>query len=143
MWSQEDFPTGYIPWQLLIRARYAHEVDAVVGSVIVQTVQGVASREVAVAVSRAANAAVVGPHDQKIDAEHALSAMSALADFDDWCGTPWPHWRGPRPHGFEGVEDPISSVVLSRAADLVGIAGSEALQKSLGGLLGELAVGQH
>jgi len=58
-----------------------------------------------------------------VDPEPALSAMSALADFDDWCGTYWPHWRGPRPHGFDGIDDPISSVVLSRAADLVGIAG--------------------
>jgi len=142
MWAQDDFPTGNIPWQLLIRARYAHEIDAVLGSVIVQTVQGVASREVALAVGKAANAAVFGRHDEKVDAEHTLSAMSALADFDDWCGTSWPRWRGPRPHGFEVVDDPISSVVLSRAADLVGIAGSETLQKSLGGLLGDLAVGQ-
>jgi hypothetical protein len=143
MWSQEDYPVGNIPWQLLIRARYVHEVDAVLGSVIVQTIRNVASHEVAVAVSRAATAAVVGRNDDKVDAEHAVSAMSALADFEDWCGTPGPHWRGPRPHGFDGVDDPISSVVLSRAADLVGIAGSEALQKSLGGVLGGLAVGQR
>ena len=75
MWSQEDLPTGNIPWQLRIRARYVHEVDAVLGSVIVQTLQGVASREVTVAVSLAANAAVFGRHDEKVDAEHALSAM--------------------------------------------------------------------
>lgn len=113
------------------------------GSVIVHSLHSVASQEVTVAVSRAANAAVFGRHDEKMDPEHALSAMSALADFDDLCGTHWPHWRGPRPPGFDGIDDPISSVVLSRAADLVGIVGSEALQKSLGGLLGDLAVGQH
>jgi len=143
MWSQEDFPTGNIPFQLLIRARYVHEIDAVVGSVILKTLEDVASREVAVAVSTAANAAVFGRHDEKVDAEHALSAMSALADFDDWCGTYWPRWRGPRPHRFDGVDDPIASVILSRAADLVGVAGSETLQKSLGGVLGELAGGQR
>lgn len=143
MWSQEDYPTGSIPFQLLIRARYLHEVDAVLGSVIVQTLRGVASREVTVAVSRAANATVFGRQDEKADAEHTLSAMRALADFDDWCGNGWHYGRGPHPHGLEGVDDPIASIVLSRAADLVRIAGSEALQTSLGRLLGEHAGGQR
>ncbi len=111
------------------------------GSVIVHSLHSVASQEVTVAVSRAANAAVFGRHDEKMDPEHALSAMSALADFDDLCGTHWPHWRGPRPPGFDGI---VGSEALQKSlGGLLGIAGSEALQKSLGGLLGDLAVGQH
>jgi hypothetical protein len=135
----QDTDLSHIPWQLLIRARTVSEIDAVVSSVVLARVAEVASvevtRKVAVAASEAA-----GASSERASAEQVVAALVAAADFDDWyCGTvphrPWPR-RGDL---LDDISDPIASIVLEGARRLVGAGGSEALQKTLGQALAEVA----
>ncbi len=140
MWSSEYFPgASHVPWQLLIRARYAHEVDAVVASIAVSAVSAVASASVADEVARAGRGAALDQERTPATPDQQLTALTALADFDDWCGTWWRHWwgPGPRPHVLDDAGDPIASLVLDRVASLVENAGSPALRRTLGAALGQ------
>lgn len=128
-----DFKT--IPWQLLIRARYAYEVDAIVASTVARRVSEVASTNVAQAVTAAARESVSGGNREHAAPESKVAALSALADWEDnWCGTPYPH----HPH-FGQLGDPIAEVVLGQALEVVRRAGSEELQKTLGSALADQA----
>lgn len=141
MWTVDDFPgAGNVPWQLLIRARFAHEVDAIIGSIVVDAVGRVASEQVVVRVAQVANDALAGREPVKTGPRQVLTALVAADDFDDWCGTKWPGWwrRPPRPKWVEEIGDPMSKVVIARAAELVSVAGSSELQESLGAALVEL-----
>ncbi len=140
MWTPDDFPgADNVPWQLLIRARFAHEIDAIVGSIVIKAVERVAAADVVTKVAQVANESVKGRDPVKTGSRQILAALVAADDFDDWCGTPWPHWPGPpRPKWFEEFGDPMFQVVVSRAADFVNAAGSPQLKDSLGGLLGEI-----
>jgi hypothetical protein len=140
MWSSEDFPgAAHVPWRLLIRARYAHEIDAVVASVAVAAVAAVAPRSVVEATARAAT--VVGER-KPATAEQRLAALSAVADFEEFCGTYPHHWwgPGPRPHYLDEVGDAITPLVLDQVALLVERAGSGGLRNALGGALGNVGV---
>jgi hypothetical protein len=139
MWDIDHFPgADHVPWQLLIRARLVHELDAAVASTIVGQVSAVASTKVAHAVMRAAYDGGANGNREEASGEQRLAAFDAVLDFDDWCGTPWPHrWPGPRPH-LDDLSDPITEVVLGKALELVRRAGSEELQKTLGSTLAEL-----
>ena len=140
MWDIDNFPgADHVPWQLLIRARLVHELDAAVASTIVRQVSEVASSKVTHAVTRAAYEGSVSGNREEASGEQRLAAFDAVLDFDDWCGTPWPHrWPGPRPH-FDDLSDPITDIVLDKALELVRRAGSEELQKTLGSTLAELS----
>lgn len=139
MWDIDHFPGAEnVPWPLLIRARLVHELDAALASTVVRQVSLVASKKVSRVVAAAAHEAVAGGNREPATAEQRISAFDAVLDFDDWCGTPWPHrWPGPRPH-FDELSDPIAEVVIARAAELVRRGGSEELQKTLGSTLAEL-----
>jgi hypothetical protein len=140
MWDPDNFPgADHVPWQLLIRARYAHEIDAVLASVVVARVGAVASDGVTRKVATVAQDAI-SPDREKVSAAGKLRALSAAADFDDWwCGTPWPrHWP-PKPHGvLDDLSDPIMGLVVEQALTMVRAGGSEALQKALGDVLDEV-----
>jgi hypothetical protein len=140
MWDPDSFPgADHVPWQLLIRARYAHELDAVLASVVVARVGAVASVEIARKVAEVATHGL-SPDAEKVTASTKVRALSAAADFDDWwCGTPWPrHWP-PKPHGvFDDLSDPLAELVIDQALTMVRAGGSEALQKSLGDVLAEV-----
>jgi hypothetical protein len=140
MWDPENFPgADHVPWQLLIRARFAHELDAVLASIVVARVGAVASVDVARKVAAVAQDAIT-PDREKVTASGRMRALSAAADFDDWwCGTPWPrHWP-PKPHGvFDDFADPITSLVVEQALGMVKAGGSDALHKSLGDVLAEV-----
>ena len=128
-----------VPWQLLIRARYAHELDAILASVVVARVGAVASVHITQQVAAVAQD-VITAEREKATAATKVRAMSAAADFDDWwCGTPWPrHWP-PKPHGvFDDLSDPIAGLVIEQAFTMVRAGGSAALQKSLGDVLAEV-----
>jgi hypothetical protein len=140
MWDPDNFPgADHVPWQLLIRARFAHEIDAVLASVVVARVGAVASVDVARKVAAVAQDAITADRE-KVSTAGKLRALSAAADFDDWwCGTPWPHQWPPKPHGvFDDFNDPITSLVVEQALGMVNAGGSEALQKSLGDVLSEV-----
>jgi len=140
MWDIDNFPgADHVPWQLLIRARLVDEIDAVLASAVVRQVSAVASSKVAHAVATAAEAGIVGGIRERATAEQRVAAFDAALEFDDWCGTPWPHrWPGPKPK-FGDLFDPMAEVVFGRALDLVQNGGSEVLQKTLGSALAELS----
>jgi len=140
MWDIDHFPgADHVPWQLLIRARLVRELDAALASTIVRQVSTVASDKVTHTVMRAAYDGIASGNREEASGEQRLAAFDATLDFDDWCGTPWPHrWPGPRPH-LDNLSDPIADLVLGKALELVRRAGSEELQKSLGSTLAELS----
>ena len=131
MWSSDDFPgASHVPWQLLIRARLQDEVDAALASAIVRAVADVGSQAQVVEVARAAHAGLATrPAGEPASAEQRIAAIDAAAEFDDFCGTPYPH--SPIPHHLQEFGDPAVVGVLAAARQLVK-AGSENLQKSLG-----------
>ncbi|MCS0500430.1 hypothetical protein [Protaetiibacter mangrovi] len=141
MWTPDDFPgADHVPWQLLIRARFVREIDAVVASQVVRALGAVIPAKAAVELSHAATRAVAAAPEERIGAEGSVRAMSAYADFDDWCGTRWPHWPFPvPPRRIDELVDPIAVAVLGRARDFVAAAGSPELQKGLGSALEELS----
>jgi hypothetical protein len=132
MWSQDDFPGAeHVPWQLLIRARYAYEIDALVASTIVNSVALFGSREQSLAVAAAASDYVQRSKaaGEPATNEQKVGFLSTVADWDGpWCGNnppwPWP-FHGPRRDWQEEVGDPLIAVVFARAADLVNAAGSQ------------------
>ena len=140
MWTQDDFPGAQgVPWQLLIRARYTHEIDALIASTVVRAVSTVASRELTQKVAEAARAGVAASErGVPAGADQRVGFLDAAADWDDTgiCPPWWP-WHGPRPHYVDDVSDPITAVVLASAAQLVGKGGSAALQASLGRAVAE------
>ena len=140
MWDPDNFPgADQVPWQLLIRARFAHELDAVLASVVVARVGAVSSVEITRKVAEVATQAIAGDREKATAATRAR-ALSAAADFDDWwCGTPWPrHWP-PKPHSsFDDLSDPIAGLVIEQALTMVRAGGSEGLQKTLGDVLAEV-----
>lgn len=139
MWDPDNFPgADNVPWQLLIRARFVHELDAILASVVVARVGAVASVEITRKVAEVA-AQAVGAEREKVTAGTKVRAVSAVADFDDWCGTPWPRRWPPKSHGvFDDLSDPMAGLVIEQALSMVRAGGSEALQKSLGEVLAEV-----
>lgn len=133
----EDADLSHVPWQLLIRARTVGEVDAVISSVVLGRLAEVGSVETIRLVAEAAHGAR-GASTEPATAEQKLSALSAVADFDDWyCGTvphrPWPH----RGDVLDTISDPVISIVADGARELVR-AGSPALQKTVGEALQQI-----
>jgi hypothetical protein len=153
MWDIDHFPgADKVPWQLLIRARYAHEIDAVVASHVVNTVAGALPRQTAVQFARNATRAVAAGSREPVERETGARALIAFAEFDDWCGTMWPRWpRWPFPFPFPGpwpdpreldesfILDPITVLTLDRAREFVEAAGSPEFQKNFGAALDEVA----
>ncbi|WP_148616463.1 hypothetical protein [Nocardioides rubriscoriae] len=138
MWDPDNFPgADSVPWQLLIRARFTHEIDAVLASVVVSRVGAVTSVDVA---RRLVDVARVKAGGEKAEPGVVLAAVRGLLEFDEWCGTGWPRRWPPRPkgHDFDDLMDPVAVLVMERAAELVSVAGSPDLQGGLGAALGEL-----
>jgi len=132
MWSPEDFPGAKnVPWQLLIRARYVYEIDAVLASIVVNRLSAFATEAATEKVASVLREAVGRASSEPANGEHRLAAMEALADWEnDWCGTGrWPHWPGPHPH----FDDPITSVVIAQAGRLFDGGASEGVQSAFAG----------
>src|SRR5699024_2014550 len=115
MWTQEDFPgADKVPWQLLIRARFVKELDALVATTIVNKVAQVASAKVVAQVATAAAEAMRAAPADKLSRTARSEALTAMADFIDicppWWPWPWP-WPGPRPPWwFRDQENPFEQV---------------------------------
>jgi hypothetical protein len=123
----------------LIRARYVHEIDAVLASTVVEHIGTVASVEIARVVATAAQRAVAEGGRDKAAPEQRVAAFDAALEWDDWCGTPWPHRWPPRPKlGFDDLSDPVAQLVIGKALELVRAGGSDLLQKTLGEALVEV-----
>ncbi|MFN8045790.1 MAG: hypothetical protein U0Q08_07010 [Dermatophilaceae bacterium] len=136
MWDPEHFPgADNVPWQLLIRARFAHEIDAVIASTIVRQVGARLSDKQAVHLARAAQV-----HTQRAEtnAEQKVSVLSLLAEWDgEICPVGWPFRWPPKKRGFEELDDPITVIGLQRSLELLQHASPD-LQKQLGGAIGEI-----
>src|SRR4051794_4495486 len=126
---------GNVPWQLLIRARTAAELDAAIAVAIVSAVSEVGSRDLAERVVKAAVAGVTPRSSQgPLEATARVAAIDAAAEFEERCGNglKWP----PRPrHLVDIYGDPSLVTVLSAARGLLE-AGSDQLRQSLGESLG-------
>jgi hypothetical protein len=147
MWDPEHFPgADNVPWQLLIRARYQFEVDALVASVIVRNIAVLGTTAIAEQLGAAAAKSVA--QSRELNGRKKVvkggAAYALVAEFDDWCGTHWPRWPwpwpGPGPR-FD-VLDPIVIVLADRALGVLEAVGSPQLQEGLGGQLTGLAAGQ-
>ena len=125
-----DWDLKRIPWQILIRARFAHELDALLASAILSEVARFASHEFAHELAKSAFSAVSGRHatTELTDAAR-MQALLAVADWDDICPVGWPY--RPRPHRLDEFGDPMLVLVLEQSIALVETAGSERLQKAL------------
>lgn len=145
MWDPENFPgADHVPWQLLIRARYQYEVDAVIASVILRNAVALGNDAMAKELGAAASKAVALSREENGRKKVAKggAAYSVVAEFDDWCGTRWPRWPwpGPRPRGEE--VDPIVVVFADRALDALAAIASPQLREGLAPTLENIAVGR-
>jgi hypothetical protein len=87
MWDPEHFPgADNVPWQLLIRARFQYELDAVIASPIVRNIAALGSESLANEVGLAATKAVALSRQSngQDKANRSESMMSVLSEFDDW-----------------------------------------------------------
>jgi hypothetical protein len=138
MWTPEDFPgADHVPWQLLIRARFVYQIDAIIASQVVRALAEVLPAKAAVELSHAAARVVADVPRDKAAPETTARALAAYDDFWDWCGTKWPRWPFP-PRRFEDFFDPFAIVTIEKAREFIG-AGSPELQKGLGAALDEVA----
>ncbi|PZQ92027.1 MAG: hypothetical protein DI534_03570 [Leifsonia xyli] len=143
MWTSDDFPgADRVPWQLLIRARFVHEIDAIVASRITRALAAVLPAKAVSEFGRvAARAAAASPREEA-GPEVTVRALRAYDDFEEICPRwPWP-WPGhgpwPHPHGPEEFVDPIVLVTIDGARELLA-AGTPDFQKSVGAALDDLA----
>lgn len=122
-------------WQLIIRARYEAELDALVASIAAGAVAQVAPREMALKVAEVAFASV--REERAAAPATPESRFAALEVVADWDGDLCPRIPWPRPHyaDVEEVGDPMLNLVLTRASTLVDRAGSDQLRGTLGSVL--------
>lgn len=138
MWAPEDFPgAANVPWPLLIRARWAHQIDAVAASVVMDRLSRAASVDFLRDLATVAHALQAGPKEgDPVQPEQHVTALQAFADFDDICPDWWPRRFPPRPKGFEDLFDPTSDLILDAAINLVASVGSPGLEQFRGVLEG-------
>lgn len=135
MWTSEDFPgADNVPWQLLIRARFAHQVDAVVASTVVRTMSHYADDRAADHIAKVALAAVERSRQvgQELSPEDRVLMLERVADWDGDICPPWWRWPWPpRPRRLEDINDPLVYEALSRVLTFAKAVGSDVLNESL------------
>jgi len=150
MWDPEHFPgADNVPWELLIRARFVRELDAIVASRITRALTEVLPAKTVARFAQTATQAVAAAPREELDGETTKRAFTAFVDFDDWCGTGRPKWPlpWPRPNWDELLRevirhefvDPLAVATIDRAQLFLEGAGSPDLQKQLGAALDDLA----
>lgn len=141
MWTQDDFPgADKVPWQLLIRARFVDEIDAIVAHTVVQALAPLMSKERAHNLAGVAAKAALTDRAERVelDIDQRMTGLSAFCDYDDelcprwWPGPPFP----PRKRWFGEFDDPAILLALDSVQALVRGAGSEQLGKALEGVIG-------
>lgn len=139
MWSAEDFPgADNVPWALLIRARTAYEIDAVVASTVLQQVSRFGSVSVTGRVAEAAHAALADSPREEAGTDQRLDALTSVLDYDELCPR-WFHWPPKPKRRYDDISDPLLGLVVDGALELVRSAGSESLNKTLGAALQDVA----
>lgn len=150
MWDPEHFPgADNVPWELLIRARFVRELDAVVASRITRALAEVLPAKSVARFAQVATAAAAKSAFDEVDGETTKRALVAFTEFDDWCGTGrwrWP-FPWPRPNWDELLRealrnefvDPLAVATIDRARTFLEGAGSPDFQKQLGAALDDVA----
>ena len=140
MWTQDGFPgADKVPWQLLIRARFVDEIDAIVAHTVVATLAPLMGRERGRNLAGIAVEAVMADGGQRVelDTERRMSALDAFVDWDgDICPVGWPRRWPPRPKWIDEFDDPAILLALDSVLALVKGAGSEQFGKALEGVIG-------
>ena len=158
MWSSDqDMPRG--PWQLIIRARTESELDRaiiIVSGRIAATVSSPRLAKelgpvVAHSVARAAGGTGTEPGSSGVSADKVVSALAALADYEDICPTPyrfpWQRPHVPGPHIAEGAgpdpspwDESFAAVALATTQRLAALTSQgKGLAQAAGGILDRLA----
>lgn len=135
-----------VPWQLLIRIRYTYQVDVLVAAVIQRAVAPRLPEQLGVGFARvatsiAARTVTVGRVEQREFTSAQLAGLArALSDFDEWCGTPWPHHitADPDPHPWREGGLAEVAVIIDAANRLVQQVGSADLRRGLGPALDDV-----
>jgi hypothetical protein len=112
-----DQDYSHEPYQLLIRARThaqleraiiiiaSHIAEKAVSTRISEKLAPVAAKTAARVALSASEA--TGRIGRAPSATSVVSALQLVADFDDWCGTPWrKHWPWPWPGPWQEVKEP-------------------------------------
>lgn len=145
MWTSENFPgADKVPWQLLIRARYVDEIDAIVAHTVVQSLTPLLAKERARNLAEGAASAVKGNGSKRVEVtpDRRQSAMHAFVEWDgEICPRWWP-WPWPWPPGtrFDSFDDPALRLAVGPVHALVRGAGSDELGQVLEGAIGGWAV---
>lgn len=133
MWTPDDFPgAGNVPWALLIRARYADEIDAIVGHTVVASLAPLMAKQRASHLAATIGKVTSGDGGTRVElgAEQRIAALGAFADWDgEICPVrwPWPWPWPPRPRWFRDLDDPALTLALDGVSRLVKGAGSQGL----------------
>lgn len=115
-------------WQPIIRARYAHEIDAFVAASIVRELGRHGNRRLTRRVAAAAAVGIAAEHGDREPADASrLAALIAAADWDDGICPAWWPWRAAP---ADGDEDLLERA-LEESALLVRAAGSASLRRAL------------
>ncbi|RMB61598.1 hypothetical protein [Tessaracoccus antarcticus] len=143
MWTQDGFPgADKVPWQLLIRARFVDEIDAIVAHTVVTTLAPLMGKERGRHLAGVAAGAVMTDGAQRVElgAEQKMAALSAFTDWDgEICpvGWPWP-WPWPkRPRWFGEFDDPAILLALDAVRALTRGAGSKQLAAAVDEAVGQ------
>ncbi|TWP36646.1 hypothetical protein [Leekyejoonella antrihumi] len=134
MWTSEGFPgSQHVPWQLLIRARYLQEIDAVIAASIIDQVARFASERATERLVLEADKVVREGGGTEASREQVFAALAAAADYDERCGS-YPHHVVPI---HFGPSSPMVGIVAEHALAFVRAGGSSTLQEAFGGVLAE------
>ena len=141
MWTQDDFPgADKLPWQLLIRARFVDEIDAIVAHTVVRTLAPLMAKDRARNLAGVAAKAVATDGAKRVEVS-GDQRMSALGAFADWDGEICPRWWPrppfpPRRRWYGEFDDPAIVLALGAVQALVKGAGSDHLADALDGAIG-------
>ncbi len=135
MWTEDGFPAAdNVPWQLLIRARFAHEIEGYVASTVVRGVSHFAGARLSAEVAKVALDAVAESRRSPVElgAEERVRILNAVADWDGEICPPWWPWPfPPRPKHLGDIDDPLIFEVLGAAIELARSVGAKGLAQNL------------
>lgn len=147
MWTQDSFPgADKVPWQLLIRARYQDEIDAVVAHSVLVGLAPLLSREKAYRLGEMAAEVTRRDGSKRLELE-PTQKLAALDSFVEWDGEicppwpwpiPWPPapWP-PVPFRFDDFDDPALSLAVDAAHSLLRGAASEQVRERFREVIGK------
>lgn len=149
MWTQDNFPgADKVPWQVLIRARYQDEIDAVVAHSVLVGLAPFLSKDNAYRLAKMAAEVTQrdGSKRSELKPDRKLAALDSFVEWDGdicppwprrwplpWPPTPWP----PAPFRFDDFDDPALSLAVDAAHSLLRGAASEHVREQFREIIGK------